>query len=228
MNMKLNVEKQSPLIVGMLLYPGFTMLDLVGPLTTFSMHSELHLLARTPDPVVSDSGVSMVPTTMLRECPPRLDVLFVPGGFGTEAAMADLELIAFLKEAAPQADYLTSVCSGSLILGAAGLLQGHRATTHWAFLDMLPQFGALPVKSRVVVDRNRMSGGGVTAGIDFGLTLLAQFRGEGVAKAVQLMMEYDPQPPFDAGSPEKAGPDVVSATRRLITQAMSAQAPAGD
>jgi cyclohexyl-isocyanide hydratase len=209
---------QSPLVVGMLLYPGFTMLDLVGPLTVFSMHARLHLFWKNLEPVASGSGVALVPTTLLRDCPEKLDVLFVPGGFGTEAAMTDTELISFLQSAAPRADYITSVCSGSLLLGAAGLLQGYQATTHWALHDVLPQFGAQPVKARVVTDRNRITGGGVTAGIDFGLTVLAQLRGADVAQAVQLMMEYDPQPPFDAGSPDKAGAAIVSTARALIDQ----------
>jgi len=194
------------------------MLDLVGPLTVFSMHAQLHLLWKDLEPVISDSGISMVPTTRLSDCPEKLDVLFVPGGFGTEAAMRDAALIEFLRDAARRADYITSVCSGSLILGAAGLMQGYQATTHWAMHEMLPQVGAIPVKDRVVTDRNRMSGGGVTAGIDFGLTLLARLRGSDVARSVQLLMEYDPQPPFDAGSPEKAGPEVVIAARALMEE----------
>ena len=214
----MNPINQPPLVIGMLLYPGFTMLDLVGPLTVFSMHSKLHLLWKTLEPVASDSGVAMVPTTLLSDCPEKLDVLFVPGGFGTEAAMADAELIAFLQAAAQRADYITSVCSGALLLGAAGLMKGYRATTHWAVHDALSQFGAQPVKARVVTDRNRISGGGVTAGIDFGLTVLAQLRGPDVARMVQLMMEYDPQPPFDAGSPEKAGHVVVNAARIMMGQ----------
>ncbi len=214
----MNPINQPPLVIGMLLYPGFTMLDLVGPLTVFSMHSKLHLLWKTLEPVASDSGVAMVPTTLLSDCPEKLDVLFVPGGFGTEAAMADAELIAFLQAAAQRADYITSVCSGALLLGAAGLMKGYRATTHWAVHDELSQFGAQPVKARVVTDRNRISGGGVTAGIDFGLTVLAQLRGADVARMVQLMMEYDPQPPFDAGSPEKAGHVVVNAARIMMGQ----------
>lgn len=219
----MNQLNQSPLVIGMLLYPGFTMLDLVGPLTVFNMHSRLHLLWKHLEPVASDSGVSMVPTTALRDCPRKLDVLFVPGGFGTEAAMGDPELISFLQEAAPRADYITSVCSGSLLLGAAGLMQGYEATTHWAMHDVLSRFGAKSVKARVVTDRNRISGGGVTAGIDFGLMVLAQLRGADVAKAIQLTMEYDPQPPFDAGSPEKAGTEVVSAARALMEQFMESR-----
>src|ERR1700722_938485 len=210
---------QKRLEIGMLLYPGFTMLDLVGPLTAFSMHSKIHLLWKSLEPVVSDSGdIKMLPTTVLRDCPRNLDVLFVPGGFGTFEAMKDTELIEFLKDAAPRAGYITSVCSGSLILGAAGLLQGFLATSHWACHDMLSQFGAVPVKARVVADRNRFTGGGVTAGIDFGLTLLAELRGADAAKQAQLFMEYDPQPPFDAGSPDTAGPGIVQAVRAVLDQ----------
>jgi cyclohexyl-isocyanide hydratase len=126
---------QSPLVVGMLLYPGFTLLDLVGQLTVFSMHAKLHLLWKDLEPVASDSGVAMLPTTLLSDCPEKLDVLFVPGGFGTVAAMSDTDLISFLQMAASRADYITSVCSGSLLLGAAGLMQGYQATTHWAVHD---------------------------------------------------------------------------------------------
>jgi cyclohexyl-isocyanide hydratase len=214
---------QKPLEIGILLYPGFTILDLVGPLTVFSMHSKIHLLWKSLEPVASDSGdIKLLPTTVLRDCPAKLDVLFVPGGFGTFEAMKDAELILFLQDAARQARYITSVCSGSLILGAAGLLHGFQATSHWACHDMLSQFGAAPVKARVVADRNRFTGGGVTAGIDFGLTLLAELRGAEAAKQAQLFMEYDPQPPFDAGSPDKAGPEILQAVRAILDQATPA------
>jgi len=214
---------QKPLEIGMLLFPGFTMLDLVGPLTVFSMHSKIHLLWKSLEPVASDScDIKMLPTTALGDCPAKLDVLFVPGGFGTFEAMKDAELIEFLKVAARHARYITSVCSGSLILGAAGLLQGFQATSHWACHDMLSQFGASPVKARVVADRNRFTGGGVTAGIDFGLVLLAELRGADAAKETQLGMEYDPHPPFDAGSPDTAGPKIVQAVRAMLDQAMPA------
>jgi cyclohexyl-isocyanide hydratase len=214
---------QKPLEIGMLLYPGFTMLDLVGPLTAFSMQSNIHLLWKSLDPVVSDSAnIRMLPTTLLRDCPAQLDALFVPGGFGTFEAMKDTELIDFLRHAAQQARYITSVCSGSLILGAAGLLQGFQATSHWACHEMVSQFGAIPVKARVVSDRNRFTGGGVTAGIDFGLTLLAELRGADAAKQAQLFMEYDPRPPFDAGSPDTAEPNIVQAVRAALDQATPA------
>jgi cyclohexyl-isocyanide hydratase len=199
----------APLEIGMLLYPGLTLLDLIGPHTVFSWHANTHLVWKTMDTVRSDTGIGIQPTATFAECPRNLDILFVPGGFGTAAAMADPEVVAFLADRAATAKYVTSVCSGSLILGAAGLLKGYKATSHWALLDSLSLFGAEPVKARVVVDRNRVSGGGVTAGIDFGLVLLAKLRGDDAAKLSQLAMEYDPAPPFHAGSPEGAGPAIV-------------------
>ena len=211
---------ENPLEIGMLLYPAFTMLDLVGPLNVFAMHANVHLLSKTMEPVVSDTaGAAIVPTATLAQCPQRLDVLFVPGGFGTGAAMRDPEILAFLKNAGSRADYVTSVCSGSLLLGAAGLMTGYKATTHWAVHELLVGVGAVPVKARVVEDRNRFSGGGVTAGIDFGLTLLAKLRGIEAAQAVQLMLEYDPQPPFHAGSPDTAPAAIVELARKMIRTA---------
>ena len=197
---------QAPLQVGMLLYPGLTLLDLIGPHTVWSWHAKIHLVWKTRDMIVSDSGVAIQPTTTFSDCPHDLDVLFVPGGFGTAAAMQDRAVLDFLAARAAHARYITSVCSGSLILGAAGLLHGYKATSHWALRARLPMFGAEPVDARVVVDRNRITGGGVTAGIDFGLVLLAKLSGEEVAKVIQLAMEYDPEPPFQAGSPQTAGP----------------------
>jgi cyclohexyl-isocyanide hydratase len=211
---------ETPLEIGMLLYPAFTMLDLVGPLNVFAMHANVHLLSKTLEPVVSDTaGAAIVPTGTLVQCPHKLDVLFVPGGFGTGAAMRDPEILAFLKDAGSRAQYITSVCSGSLLLGAAGLMTGYKATTHWAAHDLLAGVGAVPVKARVVEDRNRFTGGGVTAGIDFGLTLLAKLRGAEAAQAVQLMLEYDPQPPFNAGSPDTAPAGIVQRVREMIQTA---------
>ena len=167
---------------------------------------------------MGDSGVAIMPTCTYADCPDRLDMLFVPGGRGTIAAMEDAALLAFLRDQAETARYVTSVCSGSLVLGAAGLLNGYRATTHWAAHDVLGLFeGVSPEKARVVIDRNRVSGGGVTAGIDFGLELLTILRGETVAKLNQLLMEYDPKPPFEAGSPAGAGEQLT----RLATELMS-------
>lgn len=145
-----------------------------------------------------------------------LDVVFVGGGAGQFALMYDVETLKFLADRGSRVKYVTSVCSGSLLLGAAGLLRGYESTSHWSCLDALQLFGAKPVSERVVVDRNRLSGGGVTAGIDFGLVLLAQLLGDDGAKMTQLAMEYDPVPPFDAGSPDKAEPEIVSQVKKWM------------
>ncbi|PTL84953.1 DJ-1/PfpI family protein [Vitiosangium sp. GDMCC 1.1324] len=208
--------QQPPLQIGMVLYPGFTLLDLAGPQAVLGMHGKTHLVWKTLDTVSTDSGIGIQPTTTFADCPDDLDILFVPGGLGTAEAMEDKELLQFLKERAARARYVTSVCSGSLILGAAGLLRGYRSTTHWALHELLPAFGAEAVQARVVADRNRLSGGGVTAGIDFGLVLLARLRGEDAAKATQLAMEYDPEPPFDAGTPRTAEPRIVKQVSSLL------------
>ena len=212
----MDANNQNPLQIGMLLYPGLTLLDLIGPQTVFSMHANTHLVWKNLDTVVSDSGIGIQPSATFEDCPKDLDVLFVPGGFGTAAAMADPEILAFLADRAPRAKYVTSVCSGSLILGAAGLLKGYRATSHWALRDALSMFGAQPVEERVVTDRNRITGGGVTAGIDFGLVMLAKMRGDDTARLTQLTMEYDPAPPFSAGSPAGAGPELVKQALSLM------------
>ena len=203
-------------VVAMLMYPNFTHLDLVGPHAAFSAAMDVHLVWKTLDPVRSDSGMQVLPTTTLTECPRDVDLLFVPGGLGTAAAMADLEVLQFLNELGHRARLITSVCTGSLVLGAAGLLQGYRAGTHWAFRELLPLFGAENVSERVVVDRNRITGGGVTAGLDFGLSVLAELLGEDVARTTQLALEYDPAPPFDSGSPERAAAGYVAAVRAMV------------
>jgi cyclohexyl-isocyanide hydratase len=200
----------APLKIGMVLYPNFTLLDLAGPQAALGLHGQTLLLWKSLDPVTTDTGISLNPTTTFADCPDDLDVLFVPGGFGTNAAMQDEEIVAFLARIAGTARYVTSVCSGSLLLGMAGLLEGYRAATHWGCYGGLEATGALPVRERVVMDANRVSGGGVTAGIDFGITLLAELRGEQVAKTTQLLMEYDPAPPFDVGTPERAGPELTA------------------
>lgn len=191
--------------VAMLLYPQLTLLDLLGPQTVLSEHANIHLVWKTRDTIQTDTGIEIRPNATLAECPKDLDVLFVPGGYGMISVMKDPEVLAFLADRGARAKYVTSVCTGSVILGAAGLLRGYKATSHWAAAKMLPLFGAEPAEGRVVTDRNRITGGGVTAGIDFGLVLLARLRGDDVAKLTQLAMEYDPQPPFDAGSPKNAG-----------------------
>lgn len=198
----------------MLLYRGMTLLDMIGPLTALNASAHVHLVAATKEPIVSDTGVAILPTTTFDECPRDLDVLFVGGG--GFSVLEDKVALSFLAERGARARYVTSVCSGSLVLGAAGLMKGYKATSHWAVRDMLPLFGAEPVDARVVTDRNRISGGGVTAGLDFGLTLLAELVGEDVAKLNQLAMEYDPAPPFQAGTPRQAGPVLVQRVQEWI------------
>ena len=206
------IPKQSPdpLKVGMLVYPGLTLLDLAGPQAVLGMHGETYTVWKTRDPITSDSGMVLTPSHSFADMPRELDVLFVPGGFTATDVMMDAQVQDFLIAAGETARYVTSVCSGALILGQAGLLDGYRAATHWAVHDVLEAMGVETDRARVAHDRNRLTGGGVTAGIDFGLTLLAELRGEAVAKLTQLMLEYDPQPPFDAGHPDKAGPEMVA------------------
>lgn len=193
--------------IAMLLYPGVTLLDLLGPQTVLAASCNIHVVWKNTDLLETDSGIVMKATSTLDECPRDLDVLFVPGG--EFSVMRDPDVLRFLADRGPRSKYVTSVCGGSVVLGAAGLLQGYRATSHWSAREVLSLFGAIPVEARVVTDRNRISGGGVTAGIDFGLVLLAELLGEDVAKMTQLALEYDPAPPFDAGTPKKAGPAIM-------------------
>ncbi|MEQ1765926.1 MAG: DJ-1/PfpI family protein [Methylotenera sp.] len=207
----------SKVVIGMLVYPGMFLQDLVGPLAVFEalMNRDIHLVWKNLEPIANEKPehkalIPVTPTSTFKDCPKNLDVLFVPGGVpGTLTMMEDPEVLAFLAEQGKTAKYITSVCTGSLILGAAGLLNGYKATSHWVTLNVLAELGAIPTKGRVVVDRNRITGGGVTAGIDFGLKIVAMLRNEDYAKAVQLYLEYNPEPPFDAGSPEKAPPVVT-------------------
>jgi len=210
--------------IGMLLYPGLTQLDLTGPFEVLHRvpDTRVHLLWKTLDPVTADSGLGLVPTTTLAGCPP-LGMVFVPGGTGQMALMQDGEVLGFLREQGARARWVTSVCTGALLLGAAGLLEGYEATTHWAFVDLLPMFGARPARARVVVDRNRVTGGGVTAGIDFALRIAAELAGDDVAKRIQLGLEYDPQPPFRSGHPDVAEPAVVAAMRQHFAAIASAR-----
>ena len=206
-----------PVQIGILLYPNVTQLDATGPAQVLSRvpGAKLHMVWKTRDPVPTDAGFSIVPTTTFADCP-QLDVICVPGGGGQVEVMVDAEALEFLRKQAAKARYVTSVCTGSLILGAAGLLKGYKSACHWAWRDMLKDFGAIAVAERVVRDRNRISGGGVTAGIDFGLTVAAELAGDEVAKSIQLVLEYDPQPPFDSGSPEKAGVERVKRIRERL------------
>ncbi len=213
---------ESRLQIGMLLYPGLSALDLVGPHPFFAelSNTEVHLLWKNKDPVVSSLGYSIVPTTSIRDCPRDLDVVFVPGGTsGTFVMMDDDEILSFLAERSSRARYVTSVCTGSLILGAAGLLKGYQATSHWRFRDLLPMFGATPVEERVVTDRNRITGGGVTAGIDFGLVIASRLRGRQAAEVLQLYNEYDPHPPFAAGTPAATSLAIKNAAYNALASA---------
>lgn len=208
---------QSPVSIAFLIFPGITQLDLMGPAQVLSRlgNTTVHLVAKTLDPVSTDSGFPLTPTASFNDVG-QADILCVPGGFGTIDAIQDTSTLDWVKGVAGTATWITSVCTGSLILGAAGLLKGYRAACHWGSRDQLAYFGAIPTAERVVFDRNRASGGGVTSGIDFSLALTAKIRGEDYAKFVQLSLEYDPAPPFNAGSPDKAGPETVKAYMDMV------------
>lgn len=203
----------------MLLFPRLTLLDLAGPYEVLARipGSEVFLLWKTRAAVVSDRGMSILPNSTFDDCP-QLDVVFVPGGPGQVALMEDEEVLRFLRKQAEHARYVTSVCTGSLVLAAAGLLDGYRAACHWMSRDLLRELGVEVSQDRCVIDRNRVTGGGITAGIDFGLRLAALLCGEAEAKRIQLLLEYDPAPPFDAGSPEGAGAEIEEAVRRQATE----------
>jgi cyclohexyl-isocyanide hydratase len=205
--------------IAMLVYPGMTVMDLVGPHCMFGalMGVKIHIVAKSLEPVTSDAGLTVVPTVTFDTCPQDLTVLFTPGGTdGTLAAASDPETLAFMADRGARAKYVTSVCSGSLILGAAGLLKGYKATSHWSCREALAGFGAIPTEARVVRDRNRITGAGVTAGLDFGLSMVAELRDQTYAECAQLMSEYDPDPPFNAGSMKTAPPKVKTAMIQLV------------
>jgi cyclohexyl-isocyanide hydratase len=209
----------TPLQIGLLVFPKVTQLDLTGPLQVFASvpGAQVHLIWKRIEPVPSDSVLTLTPTVSFADCP-QLDVICVPGGAGTDDMVNDEEMLAFLQRQAAGAKYVTSVCTGSLVLGAAGLLKGYRATTHWTSMDYLAPYGATPTKTRVCVDRNRVSGGGVTAGIDFALTLVSILVDRETAEAIQLRLEYNPAPPFNSGSPDTAPPEILArAKQRLAT-----------
>jgi cyclohexyl-isocyanide hydratase len=206
-----------PLQIGLLLFPRVTQLDFTGPLQVFSSlpGAKVHLIWKRIEPVASDTALVLTPTTTFADCP-QLDVICVPGGFGTDDMVNDEEMLDFLRRQAVAAKYVTSVCTGSLVLGAAGLLQGYRAATHWTAVEFLSSFGATPAKTRVCVDRNRVTGGGVTAGIDFALTLVSIMIDRRTAEAIQLRLEYNPAPPFNSGSPDTAPPELVAMLNEKI------------
>jgi cyclohexyl-isocyanide hydratase len=199
--------------VGFVIFPGLTQLDFTGPLQVLARlpQSKIHIIAKSETPVPSDCGLSLVPTGTFKNCPP-LDLICVPGGVsGVVGAINDQETIEFVRQQANRAKYTTSVCTGAFILGAAGLLKGRRATTHWAFTNLLPLVGATYEPARIVKDENVITAGGVTSGIDLGLSVVAEVAGERTAQTIQLGIEYDPAPPFDSGHPDRAPADIRSA-----------------
>jgi len=199
------------MVIGMVLFPALTQLDLTGPYEVFVRMpgTKVLLIAETLNAVKSDKGLSILPDITIAEAP-QVDILFVPGGNGVFEAMQSKVMMTFLQKQASGAKYVTSVCTGALVLAAAELLNGYKATTHWLSLKLLALFDIEVVEERVVVDRNRITAGGVTSGIDFGLYLAALLYGEEQAKEIQLMLEYNPQPPFNAGSPKTAGEEIVA------------------
>tara|TARA_R110002110_G_scaffold415737_1_gene654586 strand:- start:727 stop:1410 length:684 start_codon:yes stop_codon:yes gene_type:complete len=197
--------------VGFVIFPNLTQLDFTGPLQVLSRlpDSKIHIIAKTMEPVPSDCNLGLVPTETFDTCP-QLDLICVPGGGGVADAMLDKLTVDFIRLQSAGAKYVTSVCTGAFLLGAAGLLDGRRATTHWGYTSLLPMVGATHEAKRIVTDGNVTTAGGVTSGIDFGLSILADIAGEKVARSVQLAIEYDPDPPFRSGTPEQATEDVIA------------------
>lgn len=205
--------------IGFLLFPGIQQLDLTGPYDVLGSLPDvkLHLVWKDLATVTSSTGLVFTPTITYADCP-NLDVICVPGGAGVGPLMEDPQTLGFLKDQAHTARYVTSVCTGALVLGAAGLLRGRKATTHWAYHDLLAALGATAVKARVVRDGNLLTGGGITAGIDFALSLVAELYGEAAAQLVQLQIEYAPAPPFDSGSPQTAPAHVLAQALKRTAQ----------
>ncbi|KTS14465.1 MAG: DJ-1/PfpI family protein [Pantoea sp. Morm] len=203
--------------IGLLLFPALTQLDLTGPFEVFSRapDTKVHLIWKNLELVVSDRGMAIQPTTTFDTCP-ALDIICIPGGPGQINLMEDEEVLSFIRAQSKQAKLVTSVCTGSLVLGAAGLLEGYKATTHWASLDQLALLGAEPVNERVVRDRNRITGAGVTSGIDFALSVVSEMFGPDIAQNIQLHMEYDPAPPFDCGSPRSASEEQLKKAQQQV------------
>jgi cyclohexyl-isocyanide hydratase len=215
----------TPLQIGLVIFPRVTQLDFTGPLQVFSRvpGAKVHLIWKRIEPVASDTVLTLTPTITFADCP-QLDVICVPGGLGTDDMINDEEVIAFLRRQAEGAKYVTSVCTGSLVLGAAGLLKGYRAATHWAAMEILSEFGAIPTHTRVCIDRNRVTGGGVTAGIDFALTLVSQLVDRRMAETIQLGIEYNPAPPFSAGSPDTAPAEIVAQMKERFARVRNTEA----
>jgi cyclohexyl-isocyanide hydratase len=209
----------APLQIGLLVFPKVTQLDFTGPLQVFSgvPGAKVHLIWKRIEPVPTDTVMMLTPTITFADCP-QLDVICVPGGAGINDMVNDEEMLAFLRKQAGAAKYVTSVCTGSLVLGAAGLLKGYHAATHWSAMEYLSAFGATPTKTRVCADRNRITGGGVTAGIDFALTVVSVLVDRKTAEAIQLGIEYNPAPPFNSGSPDTAPAETVARVLERIAQ----------
>ena len=203
--------------IGLLLFPDLTQLDLTGPYEVFHRlpDAKVHLVWKDLAPVRAQGGLHLVPNTTLADCP-SLDVVCVPGGFGTAALFEDTLVLDWLRAQAKTARFMTAVCTGSLVLAKAGLLDGRKATCHWNYVDLLPKLGAVYEPGRVVVDRDRITGGGVTAGIDFALRVAAELAGEEVAKAIQLGLEYNPAPPFRSGHPDVADAATIELVRARL------------
>ncbi len=210
--------------IGLLVFPKVQQLDLTGPYDVFASMPgvTVHLVWKNLDPLLSSTGLSLLPTQTFDSCP-DLDVICVPGGVGIDVLLEDAQTLAFIRQQATKAQYVTSVCTGALVLGAAGLLEGKRATTHWASHSLLEKFGAIPVHERVVRDGNLMTGGGVTAGIDFALTLISEIFDADTSQAIQLQIEYAPAPPFDAGRPETAPAHVLALARERAAAGLEAR-----
>jgi len=216
-----------PLEIGFLLFPQITQLDLTGPFEVFARlpDARVHVAWRTQEPVTSDVGLTILPTCDFQTCPP-LDIICIPGGPGINQLLNDEAVVSFVAAQGQRARFVTSVCTGALLLGAAGLIDGYNATTHWASMQFLEPFGAEATDTRICIDRNRITGGGVTAGIDFGLTVAAELADVQTAERIQLYMEYNPRPPFEAGSPRTVSTEVLDQFKDLAGPMIMARAAA--
>lgn len=205
--------------IGFVIFPMITQLDFTGPLQVLNRvpGAKTHIVAKTLDPVPTDCGLGLMPSVTYDDCP-DLDMICIPGGLGVENAIHDEDTIDFVRRQAAHARYVTSVCTGTFVLGAAGLLRNKKATTHWAYTDLLPMFGATYQKGRVVKDGKLVTAGGVSSGIDFGLEIARDIAGDEAAQSIQLMIEYDPAPPFRSGHPDLA----TDAVRQLASPKMGA------
>jgi len=211
--------------LGILIFPNIQQLDLTGPYEVFASAkgAEVVLVWKDRNPVMSSTGLPLTATASFDDCPP-LDVICIPGGGGVNALLEDRAVIDFVRDRAEKARYVTSVCSGAIVLGAAGLLKSKRATTHWYAQDFLAAFGAIPVDKRIVEDGALITAGGVTSGIDFGLLVLARLLGQEEAETVQLQLEYAPAPPFRSGTPGEASLQVLARARDRLGATRAARA----